>query len=104
MTVAQLIETVVAKICCIDGHDGDGTPFEDRDVVKMAEEALTARGFESHGNELMFSGYSGEPFATSVFLGPAAYKKLRHCVVDKVHSRARGPVQLITRQPCTAPD
>ena len=100
MTIAQLLETVVGKICCLEGYDGDGTPFQDRDIVKMTEEALKARGYESHGNETMFSGFTGKPFHSSIFIGPTAYKRLRHCVVDKVHSRARGPVQLITRQPC----
>ena len=100
MTVAQLLECVVSKTCCLEGKPGDGTPFEEKDVISMTEDILVKHGYESHGNEILFSGYTGAPFHTTIFIGPTAYKKLRHCVVDKLHSRARGPVQLITRQPC----
>jgi DNA-directed RNA polymerase II subunit RPB2 len=100
MTVAQLLECVVSKCSCMEGQEGDGTPFEEKDVIKMTEDILTKGGYESHGNELLFSGYTGAPFHSTIFIGPTAYKKLRHCVVDKIHARARGPVQLITRQPC----
>lgn len=98
MTVAQLIESLLGKVCCLRGEDGDGTPFNGTRVEDIAER-LAQHGFESRGNEIMYNGITGEPFETVVFVGPTSYQKLRHCVVDKVHARNRGPRQLITRQP-----
>lgn len=34
-----------------------------------------------------------------VFLGPTYYQRLKHMVDDKIHSRARGPIQMMNRQP-----
>jgi DNA-directed RNA polymerase II subunit RPB2 len=98
MTVAQLIESLLGKVCCLEGEDGDGTPFNSTRVEDIAER-LGKRGFESKGNETLYNGITGVPFETTIFMGPTSYQKLRHCVTDKVHARSRGPRQLITRQP-----
>jgi DNA-directed RNA polymerase II subunit RPB2 len=98
MTVAQLIESLLGKVCCLEGEDGDGTPFNSTRVEDISDR-LAKRGFESRGNETLYNGITGVPFETTIFVGPTSYQKLRHCVTDKVHARSRGPRQLITRQP-----
>jgi DNA-directed RNA polymerase II subunit RPB2 len=35
----------------------------------------------------------------NVFMGPVFYQRLRHCSADKLHSRASGPLVMLTRQP-----
>jgi DNA-directed RNA polymerase II subunit RPB2 len=36
---------------------------------------------------------------TSIFMGPIFYQRLKHMVDDKIHSRASGPLVMLTRQP-----
>jgi DNA-directed RNA polymerase II subunit RPB2 len=96
MTVAQLIESLLGKVCCLKGEIGDGTPFGNIHPGQIGDQ-LGALGFESRGNETLFNGMTGEPLQATVNIGPVHYQRLRHCVVDKVHARSRGPVQLVTR-------
>lgn len=47
----------------------------------------------------MFNGHTGRKVNAQIFLGPTYYQRLKHMVDDKIHSRARGPVQILVRQP-----
>ena len=49
--------------------------------------------------QVLFNGFTGRKLNAQVFLGPTYYQRLKHMVDDKIHSRARGPVQILTRQP-----
>ena len=47
----------------------------------------------------MYCGFTGRKMGTQVFMTPTYYQRLKHMVEDKIHSRARGPVQILNRQP-----
>ena len=98
MTIGQLLETLLGKLCAIDGRVGDGTPFRGSSIEHIADE-LEQRGYQRHGNERLFNGMTGEFMPGLVFIGPTFYQRLKHMVIDKQHARARGPIQLLTRQP-----
>ena len=47
----------------------------------------------------MYNGHTGRQLKAQIFLNPTYYQRLKHMVDDKIHSRARGPVAMLTRQP-----
>ena len=56
-------------------------------------------GYQRFGNEVMYNGFTGKKMEVMIFLGPTYYQRLKHMVADKMHSRGRGPTQILTRQP-----
>ena len=81
------------------GEIGDATPFNDAVNVQKISELLNEYGYHLRGNEVLYNGHTGRKLNTQVFIGPTYYQRLKHMVDDKIHSRARGPVQILTRQP-----
>ncbi|KAJ9657739.1 DNA-dependent RNA polymerase II [Coniosporium apollinis] len=98
MTIAHLIECLLSKVGAIKGQEGDATPFTDVTVQNISD-LLIQHGYQSRGFEVMYNGHTGQKLRAQVFLGPTYYQRLRHMVDDKIHARARGPVQILTRQP-----
>jgi len=98
MTIGQLIECLLGKVSATTGDEGDATPFTDVNVENISK-ALHACGYQRRGNEVMYNGHTGRMMTAHIFLGPTYYQRLKHMVDDKIHSRARGPVQILTRQP-----
>ena len=98
MTMAQLMECILGKTGCHLGYFGNGNVFSDitaLDIARLLEDC----GMEAHGNEILYNGMTGEQIQTKIFMGPTFYQRLKHMVVDKIHSRSSGPVMLMTRQP-----
>jgi DNA-directed RNA polymerase II subunit RPB2 len=98
MTIAQLKESILGKILLELGMFGDGTAFGNLSVHTIIEN-LQKLGYESHGDEILYNGYTGEQLETKIFIGPVFYQRLKHMVNDKQHSRSIGPMVNLTRQP-----
>jgi len=98
MTMGHLLESIAGKTGALSGRRIDSTMFESEKEDDIKKELL-AMGFADNGTETMYNGITGEKYNAKIFIGDMYYLKLKHMVANKVHSRARGPIQLLTRQP-----
>jgi len=98
MTVSHLIELVAGKVGALSGRHIDGTTFSGEKEEGIRNE-LVSLGFRENGTETMYNGITGEHFTARIYIGNMYYLKLKHMVANKLHSRGRGPIQLLTRQP-----
>ncbi|MCP8312290.1 MAG: DNA-directed RNA polymerase subunit B [Candidatus Methylarchaceae archaeon HK02M1] len=98
MTVGQFIESITGKVAAIKGVSVDGTAFIGEKTEKVGK-ILTEAGFQPLGMEVMYDGKTGKQYKTNIFIGVVFYQKLHHMVADKIHARARGQVQMLTKQP-----
>lgn len=99
MTIGHLIECIQSKVCANKGEIGDATPFNDAVTVTEISKLLAGYDYQLRGYEVMYNGFTGRKLNAQIFLGPTYYQRLKHMVDDKIHSRARGPVQILNRQP-----
>ena len=98
MTIGHLVECLLSKVATLEGTEGDATPFTTVTVEQVSQK-LKENGYQSRGLEVMYHGHTGRKLQAQVYLGPTYYQRLKHMVNDKIHARARGPVQILTRQP-----
>lgn len=98
MTVGKMLELVSGKAGVLRGTHEYGTCFSGSKIEDMSK-ILIDHGFSYGGKDYLTSGITGNPLPTYVFTGPIYYQKLKHMVQDKMHSRARGPRAILTRQP-----
>ena len=98
MTIGHLIELMGGKVGSLAGRYVDGTPFQSEAHEDLRKE-LKELGFREDGTETFYNGVTGEVLKAQIYVGNMYYLKLKHMVANRVHARARGPVQLLTRQP-----
>eukprot|EP00741_Cyanophora_paradoxa_P010477 tig00000158_g10130.t1 len=98
MTIGHMVECLLGKVAAITGEEGDATPFTEITVDQVSAE-LHKAGYQLRGWEVLYNGFTGRRLEALIFFGPTYYQRLKHMVDDKIHSRARGPLQILTRQP-----
>lgn len=98
MTVGQFMESLGGKVASLRGTIVDGSAFLGEKFDNM-KSVLEKHGFKYTGKESMYDGRTGRKFPADVYVGVVYYQKLHHMVADKIHSRARGQVQMLTKQP-----
>ena len=98
MTVGMFLESICGKAAALRGKKFDGSAFVG-EKMEDVRQAMSDAGFQYSGKEVMYDGRTGRPFPVEVFIGVVYYQKLHHMVADKIHARARGQVQMLTKQP-----
>src|SRR3990167_619895 len=98
MTISHLVELLGGKVGALAGRYVDGTLFEAEKEADLRKQ-LQALGFKEDGTETFYDGRTGKKMLARIFVGNMYYLRLRHMVANKVQARARGPIQLLTRQP-----
>jgi len=98
MTIGQFVESLAGKVAALRGEPVDGTPFSNERPEQLRD-MLLRLGFTHSGSEVLYSGIDGKRFTADIYVGLVYYQKLHHMVADKMHARARGQVQMLTRQP-----
>ncbi|WP_457558716.1 DNA-directed RNA polymerase subunit B [Candidatus Harpocratesius sp.] len=98
MTLGQMFEGCLGKVAAATGTIGNATPFEMEDMDQL-QLHLVEHGFDYGGRETLYNGVTGERYDVGIYFACVYYQKLHHLVSDKIHARARGPVQILTRQP-----
>jgi DNA-directed RNA polymerase II subunit RPB2 len=101
MTIGQLLEMLVGKATCFSKRNAfDATPFRFKpEHLRQVGDILKENGYSPQGKQTLYSGLTGEPLQCQTFVGVCAYQRLRHIASMKIHSRATGPVSILTRQP-----
>jgi DNA-directed RNA polymerase beta subunit len=95
--MAQILESLKSKYACFAGLQ-DGSPFNG-DTAEQLMSHLKKIGFKPDGTQVMQSGITGKMFKAKIFVGPTFYQRLKHNAEDKIHARARGRRDFLTRQP-----
>lgn len=98
MTISHLLELLGGKVGALAGRNVNGTVFDSESEDAIRKELLSL-GFRENGVETMYNGMTGEELQVQIYIGDMYYLRLKHMVANKIHARARGPIQLLTRQP-----
>jgi len=100
MTVAQLVEMVAGRAAAEVTARMNATSFcNGGDIVKQVGDVLESLGAERAGENIMYSGITGEQIRTEIFMCPLYFMRLKHLTEDKMNSRGEGRREMLTHQP-----
>nr|UXY87119.1 DNA-directed RNA polymerase I 135K chain [Cryptomonas sp.] len=102
MTIGVILESLAGKTGALNGifHDSSSFRLGKKYLgIYHFGERLRQLGLQYYGNEVQYSGYTGEPFTMEIFTGIIQYQRLRHMVNDKFQVSEIGPRNTMTRQP-----
>tara|TARA_Y100000768_G_scaffold277219_1_gene212643 strand:- start:236 stop:3811 length:3576 start_codon:yes stop_codon:yes gene_type:complete len=98
MTIGQFKEGYTGKVGAIFGKYIDATAFNELDINEFKED-LKNEGYDEYGLEQLTCGMTGNKMPALIQMFPNFYYVLKHKVQEKIHSRAKGPRTILTRQP-----
>jgi ribA/ribD-fused uncharacterized protein len=100
MTVAQLVEMVAGRAGAALAAKFNATTFcNNGDFVGQIGEVLHAIGAHRSGDNVLYSGITGEQIRTDIFMCPLYFMRLKHLTEDKVNARGAGRREVRTHQP-----
>ena len=84
MTIGMLLEMILGKAAASLCGYTDCTPFTEISYDAICN-ILEANGFSYTGDEILYSGITGQQMDVKLFMGPTYYQRLKHMVIDKLH-------------------
>nr|MBA4405193.1 DNA-directed RNA polymerase subunit B [Nanoarchaeum sp.] len=98
MTVSHLLEILAGKVGALSSQQIDATTFDNPSEESLRQQLLEL-GFSEDGKETFYNPITGQKFDAKIYTGNIYYLRLKHMVANKLHARAAGRIQLLTRQP-----
>jgi DNA-directed RNA polymerase II subunit RPB2 len=100
MTVAQLVEMVAGRLSVEVAAKLNATTFcNGGDFVRQLGDVLELAGVSRAGDNVLYSGITGEQIRTDIFMCPLYFMRLKHLTDDKVNARGAGKREMRTHQP-----
>ncbi len=97
MTMGYPLEMIMGTGAVLEGKPYDATGFQPYDRTKI-EKKLIENGFSPKGWYTMYNGTTGRKMNALIYMGVTHFQQLIHISREKVQSRAKGQVNLLTRQ------
>ena len=100
MTVAQLVEMVAGRMGAEVAAKINATTFcNGGEFIQQLGDVLEAVGVHRSGDNVLYSGITGQQIRTDIFMCPLYFMRLKHLTDDKVNARGEGKVEVRTHQP-----